>query len=71
MIEPGKWERVRTDAGWHLRLKGANGETVVTSEVYNDASTVTEAMHIVMRAVDFGSFSDNISLIDIDERSQS
>lgn len=28
------FELVRTDAGWHCRLVGVNGEVVMSSEVY-------------------------------------
>lgn len=28
------FELVRTDAGWHCRLVGTNGEVVMSSEVY-------------------------------------
>ena len=30
------FDLVRTDAGWHVRLTGTNGEIVMTSEVYPD-----------------------------------
>jgi uncharacterized protein YegP (UPF0339 family) len=33
--ERSSWfELVRTDSGWHCRLVGANGEVVMSSEVY-------------------------------------
>jgi uncharacterized protein YegP (UPF0339 family) len=35
--ERNTWfELVRTDAGWHVRLVAANGETVMSSEVHPD-----------------------------------
>lgn len=34
----GGHEIVRTDAGWHVRTVGANGETLSTSEVLTSAA---------------------------------
>lgn len=33
------FELVRTDAGWHVRLVGLNGEIVMSSEVYTRRAT--------------------------------
>lgn len=72
MAQPGKWERVRTDAGWHLRLKGANGEIVVTSETYNDARQVAEALGLIVRTASSVMFStEGPGITDVDERTQS
>lgn len=38
------WQPVQTDAGWHVRLVGANGETVLTSEVYQDPRQCADAI---------------------------
>lgn len=43
------WEHVLTDAGHHLRLRGANGETILTSEVYEDGRSVPEALAVVRK----------------------
>lgn len=44
-----RWEHVITDAGHHLRLVGANNEIVLTSEVYQDADEVTNALQLVRK----------------------
>lgn len=71
-IRPGTWERVHTDAGWHLRLVGANGEPVMTSEVYEDRDSCDEALEIVRRSVPgvYGPDSFDVAeyLKDVDER---
>ena len=51
MPRPGIWQRVHTDAGWHLRLIGANGEPVLTSEKYPEKRTATEALSVVLNSV--------------------
>ena len=43
-------ERVRTDDGWHGRIRGANGEPVWTTEVLEDPRSVTEAYVVLYRA---------------------
>jgi uncharacterized protein YegP (UPF0339 family) len=45
-----RWERVRTDAGWHLRLRAANGEVIMTSEVYVRGDTADEALRLVLES---------------------
>lgn len=61
-------EQVRTDAGWHGRIKGSNGETVWTTEVYTNAKHVEDAVDLALQlASDF-----SYPLIRIrDERSRS
>lgn len=44
---PGKWVVVRTDAGSHLVLKGANGEIVLTSEVYESDYHIPTVLDLV------------------------
>lgn len=50
MTTPARWQHVITDAGHHLRLTGANGETVLTSEVYTDPRQVGAALAVTRRA---------------------
>lgn len=45
-----RWEHVVTDAGHHLRLRGGNGEPIMTSEVYTDPQTVREAYYLAKRS---------------------
>ena len=71
MTRPGTWERVHTDAGWHLRLKGANGEPVLTSEVYIDPRSCENALEVAIRAIgltDVYTVSIGGLLADVDER---
>lgn len=49
---PGRFVVVRTDAGFHVRLVGANGEPVLTSEAYTDVQTAVDAIGVVCAAVD-------------------
>lgn len=48
---PARWERVHSEAGYRLRLKGANGETVVWSEHYADPRDVEHALALVQHAI--------------------
>lgn len=48
---PARWERVRSEKGYRLRLKGANGEKVVWSEHYADPRDVEHALALVQHAV--------------------
>lgn len=71
--EAGTWQRVRTDAGWHARLVGANGEIVFTSEVYTDPDTAENALAVALRSLGDGTVMVDgeammIDLVDIDER---
>lgn len=50
---PGDWFPVQTDNGWHLRLVGANGEPVLTSEVYTDKRQVDGAIALVAKTPPF------------------
>lgn len=45
------WEVVRTDAGFHVRFVAANGEPVLSSEVYPRKETAEEAIDLVCDAV--------------------
>lgn len=47
---PGHFEKVATDAGWHVRITGANGEPVFSSEVYTEEKTADEAIRFVARS---------------------
>lgn len=40
----------RTDAGWHARLKGTNGEIAWTTEVYPEKRTALEAIDMLQEA---------------------
>lgn len=59
--QPGRWEQVRTQQGWHARLVGANGEIVLTSEVYTDPRTA-------QRAVEIARESGGLDIAEVDER---
>lgn len=50
-MSAGRWESVRTNAGWHLRLVGANGEIVMTSETYADQRSVENALDILFATI--------------------
>ena len=52
MTRPGRWETVQTDAGWHLRLVGANGEIVLSSEVYTRKEAADAALELARRSSD-------------------
>lgn len=62
------WQRVRTDAGWHLRLVGGNGEPVLTSEVYTDQRTVEEALRVVTQALTITDHAVTATAWLVDER---
>lgn len=62
MSRAATWEIVRTEAGYHLRLVGANGEPVATTEVYTTRETALMALSII-DAVDVQEFRS------VDERS--
>ena len=64
MSRPGKWQRVHTEAGWHLRLVGANGEPVLTTEVYVDREACDEALELVRITMNS---SDHAEIQDVDE----
>jgi uncharacterized protein YegP (UPF0339 family) len=76
MPRPGIWQRVHTDSGWHLRLVGANGEPVLTSEKYTQRSTATEALSVVLNSVTpffegIANGTDTNALVqDLDERTR-
>lgn len=70
---PGTWQRVRTNAGWHLRLVAANGEAVVDGEVLEDAASVTVALTAVYYSCGvtphtFAAAQAAASLVNVDER---
>lgn len=44
------WEHVITDAGHHLRLRAANGEPVLTSEVLTGRDAVLSAWAVARRS---------------------
>lgn len=46
---PGSFHTTATQAGNHLVLKAANGETVITSEVYTDPDTSVEALALILQ----------------------
>lgn len=46
-MSAGRWVPVRTDAGYHLRLVGANGEIVLNSEVYTEERQIDNTMRIL------------------------
>lgn len=62
-LEPSTPEvqRVRTDAGWHGRVLGANGEPVWTTEVLESPANVGAAYGVLARAA-------HVGVIDVDER---
>lgn len=41
------WEMKRTDAGYHVVFVAANGEPMLTSEVYASGSTAHDAVQTV------------------------
>lgn len=67
MSRPGKFVVVTTDAGLHVRLVGANGEPVMTSEPYTDVRTAVDAIGVVCAAVD-GLRAHVNSIEEVDER---
>lgn len=62
-------ESVRTAAGWHGRIIAANGETVWTTEVYEDGRRVVRAVELLADLVDTdGGRTVNRWLPMVDER---
>ena len=47
----GTIEVVRTVAGWHVRIKGRNGKTIVSSEVYKRKRTAQEAILVIAEVI--------------------
>lgn len=45
-----RFEIVRTDAGWHVRFRAANGEPVMTSEIYTRRQAAVNAVEIALSA---------------------
>lgn len=67
MSRPGRFQVVRTDAGFHVRLVGANGEPVLTSEPYTELATAVDAIGITADAVD--ALREHVdSIEEVDER---
>lgn len=63
------FETVRTDAGWHARFKGANGEIVWTTEVYNDVRDAENAVDLIVgRSVTMITGTGITECSEIDER---
>jgi uncharacterized protein YegP (UPF0339 family) len=48
-----RWEKVQTASGWHLRLKAANNEIVMTTENYVDRRSMENALRLARRASGF------------------
>lgn len=47
-----RWVPVRTDAGYHLRLVGANGEIMLNSEVYTSGlEAVTNVIRVLQETI--------------------
>ena len=46
-----RFEIVRTDAGWHARLRAANGKTIWSTEVYTRRTTALNAIHTTARVM--------------------
>lgn len=46
-----KFEIVRTDAGYHSRIKGGNGETVWVTESYVDSRDAENAIQFLVEHV--------------------
>lgn len=49
-MDGGRWQRVRTQSGWHLRFVAGNGERVVTGEVVDDKESVDTALASLLRS---------------------
>lgn len=47
----GRFEIVRTDAGFHVRIIAANGELLATSEVLTSKATAEENIDAVVTVV--------------------
>lgn len=47
----GRFEIVRTDAGWHVRIVGANGEPLAVSEVLESRQAAEENVDAVIGVV--------------------
>lgn len=54
-------EKVLTDAGWHGRVRGANGEPVWTTEVLESSANVSNAFAVLAAAA-------HVGVIAVDER---
>lgn len=52
---------VQTDSGWHLRIKGANGEKMMTSEVYTRRETAEESLDVITNAINLGEWTTTFS----------
>ena len=81
MTQPGTFQRVRTQSGWHLVLRAANHEPVIVGEPLTDPDSVTTALASVLRTADTildrPIWPDHIyltaaaaALSDVDERTQ-
>lgn len=75
MAAPGRFERVRTEHGWHGRIVGGNDEIVWTTEKYPDKRQVAEALDVfvaTLHGFDVVTFTrayaQPVELIDVDER---
>jgi hypothetical protein len=67
MSRPGRFQVVTTDAGFHVRVVGAQGEPVVAGEVLTDVRTAVDAIGVVCEAVDALRAHIN-SIEEVDER---
>lgn len=45
----GKFVLIRTDAGWHFNLVAANGECIMTSEVYESRQAAEKGYRAVVQ----------------------
>lgn len=54
MTRRAKWQKVKTEAGWHVRLVGANGEIVFSSEVYTREETADDALALAEQSFQEG-----------------
>jgi uncharacterized protein YegP (UPF0339 family) len=52
------FELVRTDAGWHVRLVGMNGEIVMTSEVYTRRASAQAVFALCRGAINRPEYVD-------------
>jgi uncharacterized protein YegP (UPF0339 family) len=71
-----KWEVVRTDAGWHLRMKAGNGEIILSTETYNERRDAVHALNLVTASViadqyEFLNTPAGLAYVEVDERGQS
>lgn len=65
-----RWQRVRTNAGYHLRLVGANNEIVLSGEPLNNRDDVLKALAVAHRASESVAFAvEPVDVLDeVDER---